>query len=48
VRDEVYLADATNEQDWRWRSEGAVLGITSADLALRCTASLLTALRAQS
>ena len=41
LREDVFLADTANEQDWRWRRDGRALGTyTSRDLAARCLASL--------
>jgi hypothetical protein len=41
LREDVFLADTANEQDWRWRRDGRALGTyTSRDLASRCLASL--------
>ncbi|MGQ0714224.1 MAG: hypothetical protein ACT4PJ_10875 [Gemmatimonadaceae bacterium] len=41
LREDVFVADTANEQDWRWRRDGRALGMyTSRDLATRCLASL--------
>ncbi len=41
LREDVFVADATAEQNWRWRRDGRTLGTyTSRDLAARCLASL--------
>ena len=41
LREDVFVADATAEQNWRWRRDGRPLGTyTSRDLATRCLASL--------
>jgi hypothetical protein len=41
LREDVFLADTANEQDWRWRRDGRALGTyTSRDLASRCLVSL--------
>jgi hypothetical protein len=41
LREDVFVADAATEQNWRWRRDGRALGMyTSRDLATRCLASL--------
>ncbi len=41
LREDVFVADAATEQNWRWRRDGRALGMyTSRDLAARCMASL--------
>ena len=41
LREDVFVADAATEQNWRWRRDGRALGLyTSRDLAARCLASL--------
>jgi hypothetical protein len=41
LREDVFVADATAEQNWRWRRDGRQFGTyTSRDLATRCLASL--------
>jgi hypothetical protein len=41
LREDVYVADAATEQNWRWRRDGRAPGMyTSRDLATRCLASL--------
>ena len=41
LREDVFVADAATEQNWRWRRDGRALGMyTSRDLATRCMASL--------
>lgn len=47
VREQVLLADATGEMDWRWRPESRRKheGYASPDLATRCVDSLIGALR---
>jgi hypothetical protein len=41
LREDVFVADAATEQNWRWRRDGRALGMyTSRDLAARCLASL--------
>lgn len=46
VREQVLLADATGEADWRWRPESRKhAGYESRDLATRCVDSLLGSLR---
>ena len=41
LREDVFVADAATEQNWRWRRDGRPLGMyTSRDLATRCMASL--------
>jgi hypothetical protein len=48
LREQTLLADATSEQDWRWRREDAPAeALTSAELAERCVASLLESLKAR-
>lgn len=45
LHEEVFVADASTEQNWRWRREGCALGsYTSSDLAERCLASVSTRL----
>jgi hypothetical protein len=45
LHEEVFVADASTEQNWRWRREGCALGsYTSSALADRCLASLSTRL----
>lgn len=47
ISEEVFVADATGEQDWRWRKEnGRGNGHVSAELAERWVGSLATALKA--
>jgi hypothetical protein len=41
LREDVFVADAATEQNWRWRRDGRALGTyTSRELAARCLASL--------
>jgi hypothetical protein len=41
LREDVFVADAATEQNWRWRRDGRALGTyTSGELAARCLASL--------
>jgi hypothetical protein len=41
LREDVFVADAATEQNWRWRRDGRGLGTyTSRELAARCLASL--------
>jgi hypothetical protein len=41
LREDVFVADAATEPNWRWRRDGRTLGTyTSRDLAARCMASL--------
>jgi hypothetical protein len=50
VREEVLLADATSERDWRWRREDDALGsnaVETADLAARCIEALVAKLEAR-
>ena len=48
LREDVLMADATNEGDWRWRREAAPgAGYTSSELAAHCVDSLLATLRSQ-
>jgi hypothetical protein len=47
VREDVFLADATSEKDWRWRPEHDDAGadaLPSMDLAARCVDSLVAQL----
>lgn len=48
VREEVLLADATSERDWRWRPEAASkTKLATGELAARCVDSLIARLQSK-